>query len=169
MTVETTPTEAWPDAVLERVKTLWGEGYSAGYISSQVGKTRNAVISKLHRMGLMRGGSSRVYDPGNRKKRIAVVSPARVTGRAPLPKPEVYVEPPLAVIPDNLVKMVDLEAHHCRWPIGDPRSPQFGFCGARKGPVGSYCDTHFAESRQDLPAVKSGQFVLYAQRRRRVG
>jgi GcrA cell cycle regulator len=39
---------------------------------------------------------------------------------------------------------VPIDAHkegQCRWPVGDPLSPSFGYCGARSG-VRSYCDHH---------------------------
>lgn len=37
----------------------------------------------------------------------------------------------------------DLEAHDCRWPIGDPRQPlAFSFCGRRKVVGASYCADH---------------------------
>lgn len=38
-------------------------------------------------------------------------------------------------------RVLALEEHHCRWPIGDPASPNFRFCGARKE-RGSYCEYH---------------------------
>jgi GcrA cell cycle regulator len=30
----------------------------------------------------------------------------------------------------------------CRWPIGDPQSDDFHFCGARKQDGHPYCETH---------------------------
>lgn len=38
------------------------------------------------------------------------------------------------------VALLELENHHCRYPLGD-RSP-FQFCGAQKVPGSSYCDHH---------------------------
>lgn len=160
-------TQAWPADLVERITALWTDGYSAGYIARDTGKTRNAVISKLHRLDLMRG-VKRVYDPGVRTKKIQQA--AREPGRLVVPKKIVppYVEPPPSIPAHQLVKLIDLEPHHCRWPIGDPRHPDFGFCGARKTVASTYCQQHFSESRQDLP-VKTGQFVLYEQRRQRAG
>lgn len=37
------------------------------------------------------------------------------------------------------VKPLDLESHHCRWPIGDPRSPDFVHCGNPKMNGRPYC------------------------------
>jgi len=32
--------------------------------------------------------------------------------------------------------------HHCRWPFGDPRLPDFRFCGARHAEPLPYCAAH---------------------------
>lgn len=39
--------------------------------------------------------------------------------------------------------MADLEANDCRWPIGDPRHPDFHFCGAQKVLGRPYCIAHW--------------------------
>lgn len=49
--------------------------------------------------------------------------------------------------------LVDLEPHHCRWPIGDVQSPDFHFCGKTKVPGVSYCEFHAGRAFQP-PAVK---------------
>lgn len=42
-----------------------------------------------------------------------------------------------------VIGLLDLEPHHCRWPVGDPGQPGFGFCGAeREGPLTPYCCEH---------------------------
>lgn len=56
---------------------------------------------------------------------------------APPPPPLAAVEGPGLV--DNLVH---LAVHACKWPIGDPKSPGFTFCGRRT--EGRYCATHEA-------------------------
>jgi len=39
-------------------------------------------------------------------------------------------------------KLVNLESHDCRWPIGDPREPHFRFCGSLQRPGYPYCEHH---------------------------
>lgn len=39
-------------------------------------------------------------------------------------------------------QVVELERYNCRWPIGDPRDPEFFFCGAVVAPDRQYCPTH---------------------------
>ena len=44
---------AWTDDRVEVLKKMWGEGKSASQIAKELGGvTRNAVIGKVHRLGL---------------------------------------------------------------------------------------------------------------------
>lgn len=45
--------KGWTDGQIEHLKQLFNEGYSAGQIARQLYRTRNAVIGKLTRIGLM--------------------------------------------------------------------------------------------------------------------
>ncbi len=49
---------SWTDERVEKLKELWGEGMSASQIAKALGGvTRNAVIGKVHRLGLSNRGS----------------------------------------------------------------------------------------------------------------
>ncbi len=49
----------WTDERVELLKRLWGEGLSASQIAAEIGGvTRNAVIGKVHRLGLSGRGKS---------------------------------------------------------------------------------------------------------------
>lgn len=63
---------------------------------------------------------------------------------APKPGRISYSQPPSAKAPVPLLK---LEHHHCRWPIGDPKSPDFGFCGDYRVPGRSYCAVHVKRAK----------------------
>jgi hypothetical protein len=39
--------------------------------------------------------------------------------------------------------LLDLEANDCRWPIGEPRSPDFHFCGQPHAGGRPYCEHHW--------------------------
>ncbi|MDA0961931.1 MAG: GcrA cell cycle regulator, partial [Proteobacteria bacterium] len=44
---------SWTDERVELLKKMWGEGQSASQIAKELGGvTRNAVIGKVHRLGL---------------------------------------------------------------------------------------------------------------------
>jgi hypothetical protein len=57
--------------------------------------------------------------------------------------------PPLAAAPDQHPTIADLQPSHCRWPIGDPKQPEFHFCGRANDLVHAYCPHHFALATRD--------------------
>ena len=73
----------WTEERIERLKELWTEGLSAGQIAAELGgaMTRNAVISKAHRLGLAHGRANAPSTPRSRKP-------------SPPPEPSETVEPP---------------------------------------------------------------------------
>jgi len=148
---------AWTDERVELLKRLWSEGLSASQIAGRLGGvTRNAVIGKVHRLGLSgRATTSRIksHRPrariANAAKRQA--RPARFptngnpTVRA-LYTPEAEPFTPSVeelVIPVNERKTIQtLTGSCCRWPIGDPQHAEFHFCGREKVPGLPYCEHH---------------------------
>jgi GcrA cell cycle regulator len=56
---------SWTDERVETLKKMWGEGQSASQIAKELGSvTRNAVIGKVHRLGLSnRAGAGPVGTP----------------------------------------------------------------------------------------------------------
>ena len=69
-----TEMQTWTDDRVELLKKLWGDGLSASQIAGELGGiTRNAVIGKVHRLGLSgraKAPSSSV--PRQRKPRAPV-------------------------------------------------------------------------------------------------
>lgn len=58
---------------------------------------------------------------------------------------ELYVAPAAAelFIPeDKRLNLLQLNEHTCKWPIGDPLSKDFYFCGQHSLETGPYCDFH---------------------------
>ena len=55
--------------------------------------------------------------------------------------------------------LLDLEKSDCRWPIGEPRQPDFHFCGARQAVGHPYCELHWrmafqpSRPRHEQPAA----------------
>jgi GcrA cell cycle regulator len=144
---------AWTDERVELLKKLWGEGLSASQIAGRLGSvTRNAVIGKVHRLGLSgRATTSRMKShrprPRMASKRMAKARFA-ATGnpafRALYQEADAYV-PAVEeiVIPLNERKTIQtLVECSCRWPIGDPQAADFHFCGKNKVPGLPYCEFH---------------------------
>ena len=149
----------WTDTRTERLKKLWADGHSASGIAALLGEvTRNAVIGKVHRLGLAgRKTTSRRPVPrrtsprrngsgcaGRRLPPARIVRPASPLVPAPLPSVAALMLP-----------LRQLRADQCRWPIGDPKEAGFGFCGCQKAPGIPYCGHHAAIAYN--PAARRGR------------
>ena len=68
MSIHVETAMAWTDERVEQLKKLWSEGLSASQIASRLGEvTRNAVIGKVHRLGL--AGRATVSRPKSMRRR----------------------------------------------------------------------------------------------------
>jgi GcrA cell cycle regulator len=146
----------WTDERVELLKKLWLDGLSASQIAKQLGGvTRNAVIGKVHRLGLSgRATPSQPQRPAfkaPRAPRAAVAAPARRANEPAAPTTPVAVfypeEPGSATV-------LTLGAHMCKWPIGDPSTDGFTFCG-RRSSDSPYCVEHARVAYQ--PQQKKGR------------
>jgi len=156
---------SWTDERVELLKKLWSEGLSASQIAGRLGGvTRNAVIGKVHRLGLSgRATTSRVKSHRPRKRNPnAIKRPARArfpTAGNPavreLYSGERYIPAVEEIdIPEAQRKTIQsLEACSCRWPVGDPQTPDFYFCGGKAVPGLPYCEHHARRAFQ-APAPK---------------
>ncbi|MEZ5926305.1 MAG: GcrA family cell cycle regulator [Hyphomicrobiaceae bacterium] len=146
----------WTDERVEALKKLWAEGLSASQIASRLGEvTRNAVIGKVHRLGLSgRTTTSRVKSVRPRRsvartkrQRLLRFQP-QSPGRDLLPLPldadgAVFREVEELVIPVEERKSIQsLVESSCRWPIGDPQHEDFHFCGRDRMTGLPYCEFH---------------------------
>lgn len=141
---------SWTDERVELLKKLWSDGLSASQIAAELGGiTRNAVIGKVHRLGLSgRAKSPSSSTPRPRKARssghmIRVQRP-QVRGNTALAYDyEVEPEPELLEIPQEQRKtLLQLNERTCRWPVGDPSSNDFFFCGGEAAEDQPYCSSH---------------------------
>lgn len=51
---------------------------------------------------------------------------------------------------DRLMTLLELKPGNCKWPVGDPRDPGFGFCGDHAPEGRSYCRLHQIRSTRSL-------------------
>ena len=137
---------SWTDERITRLKTLWLEGHSAAAVARHLGGvTRNAVIGKVHRLGLsgraVASAPARLIPPPVPRPararptppRLALASRAASTFDVDTFCPAELAEP--------RVPLLKLGACGCRYGFGDPRSDAFGFCGAPQV-RGRYCARH---------------------------
>src|SRR5262245_25245774 len=145
----------WNDERVDVLKKLWSDGLSASQIASRLGGvTRNAVIGKVHRLGLSgRATTSRMKSHPRVRTQVAKrLAKPRLGGAIGNPAyrnlllgdGEPYVPPAEeVVIPIGERKYIQtLTDACCRWPIGDPQQPDFHFCGRKKIPGLPYCEVH---------------------------
>ena len=137
----------WTEERVELLRKLWADGLSASMIAVELGGiTRNAVIGKVHRLGLSgRAKSPATTPPRPRKARppahsFRPIRPA-VRGNTALamhpanaydfdlePEPE----PVENIIPiGQRCSILELADDKCHWPIGDPGQSDFFFCGGK--------------------------------------
>ena len=139
----------WTEERVALLQKLWGQGYSASQIAGQLeGVTRNAVIGKIHRLGKRPGAAADRPRPAllaaHTRRRSAVVEAHRATPQ-PLSQPDWAVRPFRRAAPldqPGLATCTTLEAHMCRWPIGDPDEAGFSFCGRSVDGARPYCQGH---------------------------
>lgn len=197
---------SWTDERVETLKRMWAEGQSASQIAKELGGvTRNAVIGKVHRLGLSNrvpgsgaeeqhaedsaapADSGRGADPVEARLAAAATparepdpAPASATAPAaggttvvPMPARKTIVpagqplppQPALNEIsPEALASvrevekrarkltLMELTERTCKWPIGDPATDDFWFCGLPTQAGKPYCDAHVGVAFQPMSA-----------------
>jgi len=166
---------SWTEDRVEQLKKLWTEGLSASQIAARLGHgvTRNAVIGKVHRLNLAgRATQPRSATPRAPRKQREPSHPGRTTGMPSMPqagntalKPMMRVEvqprqlaiaepKPLRLVDlpkDGRVTILHLSDKTCKWPIGDPGSEEFCFCGHGPRDGSPYCEYHARLAYQPPP------------------
>lgn len=192
---------SWTDDRVEVLKKMWTEGQSASQIAKELGGvTRNAVIGKVHRLGLSNraapGAAAAKPEP------MAKAAPAKSAAKkpkvekpAPEPKVEAAPEPKAApapepetriavmparakiipagqplppqpsaneISPEALAKvsevekkakklsLMELTERTCKWPVGDPATDDFWFCGLPVQAGKPYCEAHVGVAFQPM-------------------
>ncbi len=191
---------SWTDERVETLKAMWVEGKSASQIAKELGGvTRNAVIGKVHRLGLSNRGPNGEPVPEGGVDAGAETDGAPATHAAAEVEPEAAdgpaepETPQPAAIPDaglppfrprpvlngqplppqpsgsemsdearaNLEEvakkakrlgLMQLTERTCKWPVGDPATDDFWFCGLPCVGGKPYCETHVAVAFQPMSA-----------------
>jgi GcrA cell cycle regulator len=185
---------SWTDDRVEVLKKMWGEGQSASQIAKELGGvTRNAVIGKVHRLGLSnRAGSGAA--PTKADAKPAKAAPKAPAAAAAKPKVEPKTEPAIKpqppsenksglparkqiipagqplppqpsaneISPEALAKvneiekkakkigLMELTERTCKWPVGDPATEDFWFCGLPVQQGKPYCEAHVGVAFQPM-------------------
>lgn len=159
----------WDEDRTALLKHLWAQGLSCSECADRIGGiTRNAVIGKVHRLGLP-GRATAQRKPIERKAplRKKVVKARKSPWHQFLEKIEDAPQPPPGVveqpIPLHQRRTVEtLEAHDCRWPIGDPQDADFHFCGAKKLEGLPYCECRARRAFQPVTGRSHSASLRYS-------
>ena len=142
--------ETWTTERVEQLQSFVVAGMSCSQIAAQIGVTRNAVIGKIHRLGLSPvrppGAMARNCPPGARDPRAAsqrrqlrlLWSDGAATRQAGAASDTVESAAPCSLL--------DLAHGTCRWPVSDAAGnsggADFVFCGNAAIEGLSYCAGH---------------------------
>lgn len=190
---------SWTDDRVEILKKMWGEGQSASQIAKELGGvTRNAVIGKVHRLGLSNRTTAGAAAKAEPKAKAAPKVPAKAKPAAPVEpevktndhKPDLKTEPAISpnavrpprnqiipagqplppqpsaneISPEALAKvneiekkaeklsLMELTERTCKWPVGDPATEDFWFCGLPVKQGKPYCEAHVGVAFQPMSA-----------------
>ncbi len=176
---------SWTDERGELLKKMWSEGQSASQIAKELGGvTRNAVIGKVHRLGLSNRAGAQPAKPMKEKEKPveaaaaapepAMAAPAEEAAppERPLPpsrKPIIPAGQPLPpqpsaneISPEALatvrevekkakkLTLMELTERTCKWPVGDPATEDFWFCGLPVQAGKPYCEAHVGVAFQPM-------------------
>ena len=149
----------WTEERIEVLTKLWSEGLSASQIAAELGPdvSRNAVISKAHRLGVPHDAAKVPSEPKPPKPPRRPTPPAAAVPATPQDPPSAPVaesQPPAAqpartspaqavVLPRSTgVTIMELREAVCRFPLGDPTTPEFRYCGTQASTSLPYCGHH---------------------------
>jgi GcrA cell cycle regulator len=136
----------WNEDTIARIRALWAEGHSTAEIGRRMGISKNAVVGKAHRLNLPARPSP--IRRGTGEKRPPRQTVRRITGPT-LPALQ-SVERQAAMKPPVALRAVPSQPRpagrisSCCWPLGEPGTVAFRFCGDPTVPAKPYCDEHVA-------------------------
>ena len=140
----TTGAATWTTERVALLKSRIEAGHSCGQIAREIGVSRNAVIGKANRLGLSRFKSA-TSGQGERTGPRRIARPRSATQHRTLLALWAKELPGFAEAPAdsaNRCSLIELQQWHCRWPIGEPASENFGFCGNPPVDGLPYCPAH---------------------------
>lgn len=139
----------WTPEQRKLAAKLFKDGYSSGQIAVQLGRTRNAVVGRLSRDGLIGDKSKHALRRATRLAQASAGEDVVPNSRIKKPAPSMLAaieHGPWNPLPGTAPVPLE-QVTGCRWPIGDPLSPDFCMCNAPRVEGSSYCGAHRRASR----------------------
>lgn len=143
----------WTPERVEQLRTYVATGLSCSEIAAEIGVTRNAVIGKIHRLGLAPGrpvpGSAREDTPGARRPRsssqrqlLRLIFADRASSDKATNADRTNAAATASVESIQPCSLLELAACKCRWPVSNASATAFVFCGNEAVRGFAYCAGH---------------------------
>jgi GcrA cell cycle regulator len=144
----------WTEMAIETLRQMALEGKSASAIAVALGApSRNAVIGKANRIGVKLTGNLNCSAPRaprsvtERPRRPAIARTESLGRRSLVPAVPRERRPAWAFAQAQVGEMLkigleEIREDTCRWPVGDPTSEEFVYCGIQTAKSRSYCAGH---------------------------
>jgi GcrA cell cycle regulator len=140
----TTPA-TWTEERVDQLRNCINAGLTCSQIACEIGVSRNAVIGKIHRLGLAPGrpmATTRDHLPARAGRRPRLRFTQSRILRALFAQAAPRTDTLAAVDSVARCSLLELKQDKCRWPISDPGEPDFGFCGNDALHSMPYCEAH---------------------------
>ena len=149
---------SWTKEQEQLAAELWRQGKSAQEIALDLGRTRNAIIGKMNRLGITKNEFRKSSDTNedesaeghtdenikkssesdfNTDDNISEDSSTRYNDEGELQDSIIYTPGE-----EHRISLMYLTNKTCRWPIGDPSTRNFWFCGKPSESGKPYCTEH---------------------------
>ncbi len=134
----------WNPERIEQLRNFVVAGLTCSQIAAEIGVSRNAVIGKIHRLGLGSGrperAPPRACPPRGRRSPF---SPQRQLLRLlHADAADAVTAEAIPIDSAQRCSLLELARGKCRWPISDPGAADFAFCGNDAAAGFSYCAGH---------------------------
>jgi GcrA cell cycle regulator len=173
----------WTQERINLLVRLWVSGKSASAVAKEIGNiTRNAVIGKIHRLGIANRAEKKIIDvkkqknitqASTRKKIIENISkylrpaqeyikinPTKKTRSPRSSGGNFFIASHLDKESHKKISLLELKEKSCRWPSGDPKTREFSFCGAECAENMPYCDYHAKIAYSHFPKKETKQHII---------
>lgn len=151
------------NAVVGKLNRL-GWNHKAGGVAAANDKKAKADVKKTTKTSTVKKvadkrGAKRVAARGtdDAKKKATTTKASKATSKTTAAKDSKSLTKTLAMhqrIIQHSLELAGLKPNQCRWPIGDPDSENFHFCGAQVFVGKPYCYEHCKQAYQFTPPKK---------------
>lgn len=135
----------WTSTRVDELRQLWADGYSAAQCAVAMGVSRSAIVGKVTRLGISHSHNPDYEPKSSSEKKMRKPHPGS-------PPNQRFDLPEDSKIPaDQRRSIYELNNYSCRWPVGDPLSSAFFYCGASGANLEDdrpYCEWHTKRAHQ---------------------